>query len=124
MRVRPSLLRNVASVHNRFRLQVAFYDFVDDPGLQRFGRGQESSRYTHLDGFLDPGQSWQPLCTFCSRDDSEIDFGLPDSRRSHSDTVMARHRELETATERGAVYRHDDRFCAVFYLQQQFMNAR
>ena len=100
-------------------------DLIDDaaaraPSARLIGIADRA----HFDRFGDTRQARQSLRSACAGNDAELHFGLADLRVGRRDAIVAGHRDFQSAAERRAVDRHDDRLARVFNREQKRQKSR
>ena len=88
------------------------------PSLRARRGGNRLAVGAHLQRERGAAQARQPLRAAGAGNDAEQHFGLADLGAGDGDAVVAGHRELETAAERVAVNRRDERLADVLDVRQ------
>ncbi len=126
MPVHPARLSIGAAPHghparksHRAREQVAIYNSIDEPDLQRFGSAHRSSGHQHIDRLRQTHQPGQPLRALGSGDHPDRDLRHAHLGVAHGDAIVRGHGDFNAASERGPMHRDDRRFRAVLDRGQQ-----
>ena len=89
--------------------EIAVDHRVDQAGVQRLGCADRLA-VTHMSSaFSTPASRGSRCVPSAPGNDAELHLGLTELRVGRRDPIVPRHRQLEAASQRGAVYRHDDR---------------
>ena len=97
---------------------------IEDAGSERGRRPQRLAVRAHVEREPRAGQPRQPLSAAGAGNDAEQDFRLSDRALGRRDAVVARHRHLETASERVPLDRRDERLRRVLDALQEGMDGR
>ena len=88
---------------------LTFDHGVDQSQVERLRGGDVLAARDHLERPRHADQAGQPLGAAAARQDAELDLGQAQPRVPVGDSEVAGHRHLETAAQRGAVNRRDER---------------
>ena len=96
------------------RLQFAFQNLVNQARLQGFFGTDRRAAADHLQRQLGADQPRQALGAAGTGQEAQLDFRQPQPGAGEGCAVVAGHRQLEAATQSGAVQSHRHRFGKVF----------
>ena len=104
-------------------LEHVFDDLVDQAAFERFRGVDRVAHDAHLERLRIADEPGKPLRAARARQDPQLDLGLAETGRGDADPVVAGHRRLQAAAERGAVDCGDNRLRRVLHRLDRLVQA-